>query len=42
MTGAQNVAETLRVTGPSIDRAVITAKQDETLLLRLCFEPIPR
>jgi hypothetical protein len=42
MTGTQNVAETLRVTGTSIDRAVITAKADETLLLRFCFEPLPR
>jgi hypothetical protein len=42
MTGAQNVAETLRVTGTSIERAVVTARQDETLLLRFCFEPLPR
>ena len=42
MTGTQNVAETLRVTGTSIDRAVITAKADETLLLRFCFEQLPR
>jgi hypothetical protein len=41
MTGAQNVAETLRVTGASIDRVVITARQDESLLLRFCFEPLP-
>jgi hypothetical protein len=42
MTGAQDVAETLPVTGTSIDTAVITARQDETLLLRFCFEPLPR
>jgi hypothetical protein len=42
MTGAQGVAETLRVTGTSIDNAVITARQDETLLLRFCFEPLAR
>jgi hypothetical protein len=39
MTVGQNVAETLRITGSTIDRAVITAPQDETLLLRFCFEP---
>jgi hypothetical protein len=38
MTVGQNVAETLRITGSSIDRAVIVAPQDETLLLRFCFE----
>jgi hypothetical protein len=42
MTGAQNVAETLRVTGTSIDSAVITAPQNETRLLRFCFEWTPR
>jgi hypothetical protein len=35
------VAETLRVTGTSIDRAVITARVNETLLLRFCFDPTP-
>jgi hypothetical protein len=42
MTGTQNVAETLPVTGTSIDRAVITARADESVLLRFCFEPLPR
>jgi hypothetical protein len=42
MTGAQNVAETLRVTGTSIDNAVITAPSEETRLLRFCFEWTPR
>ncbi len=42
MTGAQNVEETLRVPGPSIDRAVITAKAHETVLVRFCYEPMPR
>jgi hypothetical protein len=42
MTGTQNVAETLRVEGPSIESAVIVAPQDETLLLRFCFEYSPR
>ncbi len=42
MTGAQNVEETLRVAGPSIDRAVITAKAHETVLVRFCYEPMPR
>lgn len=40
MSGTQGVPETLTVTGSAIDRAVITAKQDETWLLRLCFEPL--
>jgi hypothetical protein len=31
--------ETLRVTGMSIDSAVISARNDETLLTRFCFEP---
>jgi hypothetical protein len=42
MSGAQNVAETLRVTGTSIDNAMISATQDETLLLRFRFEWTPR
>jgi hypothetical protein len=42
MSGAQNVAEPLRIPGTSIVNAVITAPADETLLLRLCFEPLPR
>ena len=42
MSGVQGVVETLRVNGTSIDRAVITARADETLLLRFCFEPLPR
>jgi hypothetical protein len=41
MTLGQRVAETLRVTGTSIDRAVITARANETLLLRFCFDPTP-
>lgn len=41
MTVGQRVAETLRITGTSMDRAVITASARETLLLRLCFEPAP-
>jgi hypothetical protein len=40
MSGPQNVAETLTVTGASIDSAIVHARQDETLLLRLCFEPL--
>jgi hypothetical protein len=42
MTGAQNVAETLRAMGTSIDSVVITAPQDEMRLLRFCFEWTPR
>jgi hypothetical protein len=42
MSGAQNVAEPLRIPGTSIEKAVITASQSETLLLRFCFEPLPR
>jgi hypothetical protein len=42
MSAPQNTTETLTVTGASIERAVITAPQDETLLLRFCFEPLPR
>jgi hypothetical protein len=40
MSGPQSVAEALTVTGASIDRALIRAPQDETLLLRLCYEPL--
>jgi hypothetical protein len=40
MTGTQNVAETLTVTGSAIERAVITARQNESLLLRLCYVPL--
>ncbi|WP_208721155.1 hypothetical protein [Corallococcus aberystwythensis] len=39
MTVGQQVAETLRLTGTAIDRAVITARANETLLLSLCFYP---
>jgi hypothetical protein len=39
MTVGQRVAETLRITGTVLDRAVITAGSNETLLLRFCFEP---
>jgi hypothetical protein len=42
MTVGQNVPETLRLTGTSIIRALITAPASETLLLRFCFEPLPR
>jgi hypothetical protein len=42
MTGTQNVAETLTVTGSSIETAVISARADESLLIRLCYEPLPR
>jgi hypothetical protein len=38
MTVGQGVPETLRITGTAIDRAVIVAPQNETLLLRFCFE----
>jgi hypothetical protein len=40
MSGPQNVAETLRITGTSIDSAIIHAN-GEALLLRFCFEPLP-
>jgi hypothetical protein len=39
MSVGQGVPEALRVTGSAIDRVVITAPQNETLLLRFCFEP---
>jgi hypothetical protein len=42
MSGIQNNAETLTIAGASIDRVTIHAPADETLLLRLCFEPLPR
>jgi hypothetical protein len=42
MTGSQQVAETLSLSGASIERAVITAPSGETLLLRWCFEPLAR
>lgn len=42
MTGTQKVAETLTVAGSSIETAVISARADESLLLRLCYEPLPR
>jgi hypothetical protein len=40
MSGAQSVAETLTLSGASIDNAVITAPADETLLLRFCYTPL--
>jgi hypothetical protein len=40
--GVQDVAATLSVAGSSIDSVVITAKQNETILLRLCYEPALR
>jgi hypothetical protein len=40
MSGAQGVAETLTLSAASIDRAIITAPADETLLLRFCFTPL--
>jgi hypothetical protein len=39
MTVGQGVAESLRITGTAIDRAIIVAPQNETVLLRFCFEP---
>jgi hypothetical protein len=39
MTVSQGVPETLRITGTAIEKALIVAPQDETLLLRLCYEP---
>jgi len=39
MSVGQRTPETLRITGSAIDRVVIRAPQDETLLLRFCFEP---
>ena len=42
MSGPQNSPETLTITGSSIERATVRAPADETLLLRLCFEPLPR
>jgi hypothetical protein len=40
MSGPQNSAETLTVTGTSIESAIIQAPSDEALLLRLCFDPL--
>jgi hypothetical protein len=42
MSGIQGNAETLTIAGTSIDRVTIHAEADETLLLRLCFEPLRR
>lgn len=39
MSGGQAAPETLSLNGTSITRVVINAPQDETLLLRFCFEP---
>lgn len=39
MTVGQNTPETLSIAGTDIVRAVITAPQDEALLLRFCFTP---
>jgi hypothetical protein len=36
MSGPQNVVETLMITGTDIGRVVVTAPQDETLLLEIC------
>lgn len=36
MSGPQNAAETLTISGSAITRVVITARQDETLLLQFC------
>lgn len=41
-SATQNAAETLTVSGASIESATITAPQNEALLLRLCYEPLPR
>jgi hypothetical protein len=42
MSGTQNVAESFTLTGASIDRVVVKAPADETLLLRLCYTPPAR
>jgi hypothetical protein len=39
MTVGQGVSETLDLTGNQLYRALITAPQDEVILLRFCFEP---
>ena len=40
MSGPQNVAEVLTLSGPSLETVVIRARADETLLLRFCFVPL--
>ena len=39
MSVGQRTSEALAITGSAIDRVVIKAPQNETLLLRFCFEP---
>jgi hypothetical protein len=40
MTPAQFTVQTLSIAGTSINRVIISCPQDETLLLRFCFNPI--
>ena len=42
MSGAQNVAEILQLTGAGIVRVVIDSPSDETLLVRVCVAPVDR
>jgi hypothetical protein len=41
MSGPQQVAETLAIAGTAIDKVVVYAAADETLLLRFCCEGMP-
>lgn len=40
MSGPGNVAETLTLNGGSIERLIVKAPQNETLLLKLCYTPL--